>query len=53
MNIEIRAAQGGKDAELFASDLQYALHSALAREGVIFTADGPVTSVRSKTPIWL
>lgn len=50
--IEIRSADGGLDAEMFANELAHAASRALDRDGIAHEVDGLNLSLRGK-PSWL
>lgn len=51
--VEIRASEGGADAEAFAHDLTSALHRALTREQVDASNDLNGILIRQGSPRWL
>lgn len=50
--VEIRSADGGLDAEMFATELTGALSRALSRDGFAHEVDGNVVSLQG-SPSWL
>ena len=53
MKLEIRPADGGADAEMFASEIRTAMKRALQRDGISFKADDDLIVVTGKIPSWL
>lgn len=53
MDIEIRASEGGIDAEMFAVDLATAACRALTRDGINFIQDAGTIAIDGRRPKWL
>ena len=52
--IEIRPADGGLDAEMFATDLSNGMRRALKRDDIEYDTDGDwLTVIDGKSPRWL
>lgn len=52
VTVEIRSADGGLDAEMFAGELTSALSRALSRDGITHTVEGTTLSLKG-APAWL